>query len=263
MPNRDERPGGRGRRRWPSGLFALLALAGLAISAIGIAQQLMPRTFTAEQRHAINGWILGNRWRTLSKVEIFPYRIGYQLPGAAIGSPGALRLSAQRLGIAPSATCAQADGANAQLTRELSASGCQSVLRATYADPTSSMVVTVGVAVLRRWSGTAQAARMLTGRAGLPGMSTTHPVLAPVAVPNSPAALFGFRQRQLSWVLSTGPYLVLATVGFADGRPRGPVRTDAYAFVEMTSLARGVALAVAKPLGAAPPPLSCPGGPSC
>ena len=88
-------------------------------------------------------------------------------------------------------------------------------------------------------------------------------VLRPVPVPDTPAAAFDARQRQLSWVIGAGSYLVLATAGFADGRPRVPVASDSYTYQEMTSLARGVAVDVAMPLGAQPPIPKCPGEPGC
>jgi hypothetical protein len=64
-------------------------------------------------------------------------------------------------------------------------------------------------------------------------------------------------------VTSAGPYLIMSTVGYADGRPPGPVASDPYIDQEMTSLANGVADAVGAPLGAQPPPPRCPGAPGC
>jgi hypothetical protein len=72
-----------------------------------------------------------------------------------------------------------------------------------------------------------------------------------------------YPKRQLSWVVAAGPYLVMATVGYADGRPRVTVKSDVYVSQEMMSLARGVAVSIAKPLGATPPIPTCPGAPAC
>lgn len=55
----------------------------------------------------------------------------------------------------------------------------------------------------------------------------------------------------------------MSVAGYADGRPRVAVSSDAYAQDEMTSLANGVADAVSGPLGALPSPPSCPGAPGC
>jgi len=73
----------------------------------------------------------------------------------------------------------------------------------------------------------------------------------------------GDRQRQLSWAVNDGPYLIMSAAGYADGRPRVPLSSDSYAAQEMTSVADGVAEAVALPLGALPATPSCPGIPGC
>jgi hypothetical protein len=75
-------------------------------------------------------------------------------------------------------------------------------------------------------------------------------------------ARFGNRQRQLSWAQVTGPYLVFATVGYADGRRR-VAAANQYATAEMLGLEDGVGGTVASHLGAAPPTPACPGGPAC
>jgi hypothetical protein len=76
-------------------------------------------------------------------------------------------------------------------------------------------------------------------------------------------ARFGDRQRQLASSRADGPYLVFATVGYADGRPRVHETANAYATAEMESLEDGIGGWVATHLGAAPPPPHCPGGPAC
>src|SRR5258707_1238104 len=97
------------------------------------------------------------------------------------------------------------------------------------------------------------AVKFLTGGAVVgQGGVARQLVLSPLRVSGTPAALYGYPQRQLSWVVAAGPYLVMATVGYADGRPRGRVPSDPYAYQEMTSLARGVAVPIAAPLGGTP-----------
>jgi hypothetical protein len=85
----------------------------------------------------------------------------------------------------------------------------------------------------------------------------------PVAFPGTLSATFGSGHRQLSWAVSSGPYLILSTIGYADGMPREKVTTDSYVEAEMTSVADGVADAVGSPLGALPAPPTCPGAPGC
>ena len=224
----------------------------------------MPRRFTPVQRQRIEAWDVAQRWRTTPKTKLFPVRARYELVGWPLGLPGSLHLLARRLGIAKEATCAGAADASRQIVAVLDHDGCRAVLRATYTDATSSMVLTVGVAVLGSEYKAVLAAHFLTGGVAKgQGDISRHLVLRPVPVLDTPAAAFDTRQRQLSWVVGAGSYLVLATAGFADGRPKVSVASDSYTYQEMTSLARGVAVDIATPLGAKPPVPKCPGGPGC
>jgi hypothetical protein len=257
-------PARRRRGRSATKIAVLLGISGLVLSGIGIFYQLAPRRFTAAQQHRIEAWDVAQRWRTTPKAKLFPARARYELAGLPLGVPGSLHLQARRLGIARQATCASAADAGRQIVAMLDHDGCQAVLRATYTDATSSMVLTVGVAVLGSEGSAVSAAHFLTGGVAKgQGDLSHHLVLRPVPVHDSPAAAFHARQRQLSWVASSGSYLVLATAGFADGRPRVPVASDSYTYEEMTSLARGVTVDIAGPLGTQPPAPKCPGEPGC
>ena len=233
------------------------------VAVAGIRGQLKPRTFTPAQQKRIETWEVAKRWRTTSKAQLFPAVIGYELTSSPSGSKGGLKLKARRLAIAPQASCVKAAGGSRALMAMLNGDGCQALLRSTYTDASSSMVLTAGIAVLENQASAVAAARYLTGGPALGQGGPARLVLSPYRVSGTPAALFGFKQRQLSWVVAAGPYLVISTVGYADGRPRVPVRTDSYVLQEMNSLARGVAIAVAAPLGAPPPVPRCPGAPSC
>jgi hypothetical protein len=249
-----------GRRRHRPGLAAIvafLALCGVAVAAFGIWRARQPRIFTPAQRASIEAWEVASRWRAVPKSRIFPMVVRYRLGGA-------LRLTARRLEIAPQAACAGVAGADPKVVALLTSGGCQAILRATYTDATSSLALTVGVAVMRNHAAALAASRFLTAsRSGSPGAVSRRLVLRPLAVPGTPAAAFGLRQRQLSWVADAGPYLIVATVGFADGRRHVPVATDRYSYLEMTSLARGVVARIAWPLGRPAPVPHCPGGPAC
>ncbi len=238
--------------------FALLGLAGLAVTGYLIRDQLKPRTFTLGQQRKIEAWEVARRWRAMPKTRIFPAYIGYVVGARAIGAT--LKLKAWRLAIAPQAPCAMAAGARTALVQLLNRDGCQTVLRATYADATSSLVVTIGIGVLKDQESATAVARYLTHAPAQASGSVSHSVvLRPFQVAGTPAATFGLRQRQLSWVAGAGPYLVMATVGYADGRPHVAVNSDSYAYLEMASLARGLVAAVAVPLGAPPAVPHCPG----
>lgn len=256
------RPARRGRGQLIAIVLAVIGLCGLAVAAVGIRGQLRPRAFTPAQQRRIQAWEVAKRWRMTPKSQIFPLVIRYTLPSAA-GSSGGLKLSARRLEIAQQTSCAKATGSR-RFMSVLGGDGCAALLRSTYADSTSSLVLTAGIAVLKDQASAMAAAVFLTGGAAAgQGGVARQLVLSPFRVSGTPAARYGYAQRQLSWVVAAGPYLVMATVGYADGRPRVPVAADAYAYQEMTSLARGVAVRIAAPLGVTPPVPRCPGAPSC
>jgi hypothetical protein len=261
IPGHDEggvTPAGRRRGGWRFGItltVLFVGTAGLAASAAGVSAQLMPRKFTSAQQQQIMNWEAAKRWRVLTAGRIFPAAIAYQLSAATLDSGTQLALTAYRVGISPLTSCAMASDPAA--ARVLSAAHCTAVLRATYADETDSMLVTVGVAVMPGASAARSAAGVLSAGQEL------YPGVRAVAFGGTLAALFGDRERQLSWATSAGPYLIMSTVGYADGRPEVPVASDPYMDQEMTSLANGVAAAVGAPLGAPPPPPRCPGAPGC
>src|SRR5258708_18707828 len=204
-------------------------MGGLAYAGYGAYGLVQPRKFTPAQQRRIEAWEVARRWRITPKEQIFPLVIGYQLAGSQLDSAGSLKLHARRLEIARQAGCSKVAGSTASVVAMLAHDGCQAVLRATYTDASSSIVVTVGVAVLRSRASADTVARYLGVPAVPgPGAASHQLVLRPLQVGGSPAALFGLRQRQLSWVTAAGPYLVLATAGYADGRPRVAVTGDFY-----------------------------------
>jgi hypothetical protein len=252
-------PADRGRGGWRFGvtLTALfVGTAGLAGSAAGVSGQLLPRRFTASQQQQIAGWEMVRRWRTMSAGEIFPPAISYELPPDALDGTSALPLKAYRVGISRQTSCAAASDPAAE--RVLAAGRCTAMIRATYTDQTDSMLVTVGVAVMPGVGAAKSAASTLSAAAPLP-----EPGVRPLSFRSTLARAFGSRQRQHSWAVSSGPYVIMSTAGYADGTPRIQLASDPYADEEMTSFAAGVADAVGAPLGAPPPPPRCPGAPGC
>jgi hypothetical protein len=245
-------------------VLAVIGLCGLAVAAAGIRGQLKPRTFTPAQQKRIQAWELAKRWRTTPKSQIFPLVVRYTLPSAEGSKGGGLKLGARRLEIAKQASCVDAAGGSKQFMSLLGGDGCTALLRATYTDSSSALVLTAGIAVLKDQASAMAAARFLTGGPAVGEGRVAHQlVLSPLRVRGTPATLYGYPQRQLSWVVAAGPYLVMTTVGYADGRPRVPVSRDAYAYQEMTRLASGVAVRIAAPLGQPPEVPRCPGAPSC
>jgi hypothetical protein len=256
LPRATGRPRGRARR-----LLLMICLAaglgGLVLSAGAAAIQLLPRNFSPAQRQQIMAWEIGKRWRSWPAGRIFPSSIGYQLPGSAFGGGRSLALSAERVGIASQASCRDATGraAGALLAKQ----GCLAVLRATYQDTTQTLAVTVGVAVLPVFpaSSAAKASRALQHGAG------PQPWLRAVSFRHTTTAHFAGPGNKVGSSRARGPYLVLATVGYADGRPWLQQGNDIYTKAELRSLVTGVVESVASRLGAPPPVPHCPGSPGC
>jgi hypothetical protein len=232
-------------------------LAGLVLSAGAAAIQFLPRNFSQAQRQQIMAWEIGKRWRSWPAGRIFPSSIGYGLPASAFGGGRSLALSAERVGIANQASCRDATGPAAGPL--LAKQGCLAVLRATYQDTTQTFAVTVGVAVMPASSASsaAKASKALHHGGG------AKPWLRAVSFRRTTTAHFAGPGTKVGWSSASGPYLVLATVGYADGRPWLQQGHDTYTKNEMRSLAVGVMESVASRLGAPPPVPHCPGSPGC
>jgi hypothetical protein len=223
------------------------------VSAGAAVIQFLPRNFSPAQRQQIMAWEVAKRWRTWPAGRIFPAAIGYELSGSAFGGGASLGLAAERVGIAAQARCRDATVRKAG--RVLSREGCQAVLRATYEDTTQTFAVTVGIAVLPSAARAGASAKSL--RAARP------PLMRAVSFRRTATAHFAGPGGKLGWSISAGPYLVLATVGYADGRPWISQGHDNYTKTEMLSLASGMARSIATRLGATPPVPHCPGSPGC
>jgi hypothetical protein len=230
----------------------MLGIAGLAASLVGLIGQTLPRQLSPAQQQKITAWEVASRWRTWPAGRIFPAAAGYQLPWALFEAKPGLTMTAHRVGIARQSTCAAA--LDRRLAIALGREGCQGVLRATYTDSTGSFVATVAVVIMH---GNVPAVSSLPGRRELaPGVRT-------VPFRGTLAARFGNRQRQMTGASAHGPYLILYTAGYADGRQRDGVSSNPYANSEMKELGAGLARDVGRPLGAPPPTPRCPGAPGC
>jgi len=248
----------RGSKRWFAAVAALvLGVAGLAVALTGVAFQLLPRQFSAEQQRQITDWEVGKRWRTMPAGKIFPASLHYKL-SLALGVDLNLQLTADRIGIASQASCAAATDP-AAVGAVLARNGCEAMLRATYVDGTDSYVITVGVAAMAGSDQVNAAKRELAGVV----VGSSGAGVRTVRVAGSLAASFTDSRRQLSGSMAAGPYLVFYAIGYTDGRPSVPVGADGYADSEMTAAGAGVAQAVASEVGKAVPPPQCPGTPGC
>jgi hypothetical protein len=260
IPGLPDDPGYRpsARRRGWTAMIVLLAVAlcGLAVGAAGVARQVLPRQFSAAQQQQIASWEMSRRWRAMPAGRIFPASASYAVPPQALDASQSLTLTATRLGIAKQSRCAAEVSAAAAAV--LAAGHCMAVLRATYVDASGSMVITLGIAVLPDKAAAAAAALKLPAT----GSALRFAVHA-LPVAGTVAARFHDAERQLSVAVSAGPYVVLATAGFTDGRPHVVLNTDSYYNQEMASLAGGLADSAADRLGAQPVLPRCPGAPGC
>ena len=193
------------RLRWHTPLLVVLALAGVAGLAVGgfALHAELTRPATAAEAAAAGRAEIASRWRRLPAGQLFPATISYL-------SAGRQQTMALRVGIAPAASCAAAlDPAAAAIFR---ARGCRTVLRATYADASGSLAVTVGIAVLPSTTAAQSAVSNLTIQPG-------HAGVRAASFPGTRVAGYGDAQR--GWfhaAAGNGPYAFFYAAGFADGR---------------------------------------------
>ena len=257
--------GGRGRRA-AAVIALILGLAGFAVSMTGVAIQLLPRHFTAEQERQIEAWEVMRRWQTMTAGQIFPASVSYQLSAQVLKDTAPLDLDALRVSIAPKETDCGKAVTGPVAAAVLRRNGCEAVLRATYVDSTRSYVMTVGVAVLPNAAAAASADSGLSQ----PRLAAAHDLggnrlpagVLVVRFGGAGARLYDYN-RQISASFAAGPYVVMYAAGYSDNRPRVPVSQDEYSDAEMTSMAKGVAVSVANTLAASPSPPHCPGSPGC
>jgi hypothetical protein len=250
-------PPSRGRGR--AALFGVLlaiGLCGLAVSAFGIAHQLLPRQLTVAEQRQILTWQMTGRWRAESAGQIFPQTVRYDLPGYVLDSSQGLVLAAHRLGIATKTSCAA--GLTPTAARILVAHGCSAVLRASYVDASGSLVATVAIAVLPDTTAARLAKGELTG-----GPGRNPALVRSLRVAGTAAAHFGDAQRQLSRAINGGPYVIMTTAGFADRRHKVRVSADQYLNQEILSLVQGLSGSADATLGSLPATPVCPGAPGC
>jgi hypothetical protein len=189
-------------------LVAVICLLALAVSALGLLHELS-RPPTAAERGRAAAEEVARRWRTWPAGRIFPATVPYTLEVGGLES-------ARRVGIATQVSCESA--VDAPLLATLRANGCQAVLRATYLDQLQGLAITVGVVAFPdERSATAAAGRLPSGEKAVPGLRA-------LPFPGSVVARFGDAARQVGAVRHQGPYVVLATIGYADGRPAARIK---------------------------------------
>ncbi|MEU6743816.1 hypothetical protein [Streptosporangium sandarakinum] len=218
-----------------AGVILVIAMTNVLVGAAGLVHESGSRRLTpAEQDRYVKDEIAG-RWRTWPATLVFPTELQY------VGLGGTQQY-ARRIGMAPEVPCRA--GTDTPVGTTLAEQGCRTLLRATYADQTSTFVVTVGIAVLgdeeRRTAATSRLA--VDDRVGV----------RPVAFPGTASALFGAAQRQRNAWIGVGPYIVFFTAGYADGRTREAVAPEEILHSELWPVAQSVAGRIARALGDEP-----------
>ena len=217
------------RRSRTAAVLVLIVIGVLAIvgGATGLTLELHRSATPAEVQAATRAEVT-TRWERLPAGTIFPSQLTY-LDSAGVS----VRLT--RSGIARPAGCAQA--IDAAVARVLVANGCHTVLRASYVDPTGTLVATIVIAVFPNSTAAARAAQASSfgSRAGLDA----------VKVPGTAASGFGNAQRETfaASYPQRGPYIFLTTAGFADGRARTAGTTDPV-LADLVSAAPGTLVAI-------------------
>jgi len=247
--------GGRlGRRAGVAGL-GVVAAGGLAVAMIaaGQARAELGRGPTAAERSAAAATALALRWRAWPAGQIFPARLPYGAPGRE--DQAALRVGISRqtgcaAGLDPVASAAAARRGCQAVLRATYTDRLQGIVWTVGVvafrgpgDAASFLRALAGSQPLtsRPQPGQTRASQARAGqpRAGAVRhgyLRTLPPLRTPVgtlvisgpaggvralAIPQSAAGLFTDRARQLVTGWQEGPYAVLATAGYADGRPAG------------------------------------------
>ncbi|MEV2270465.1 hypothetical protein [Nonomuraea africana] len=180
----------------------LLVAAGLSAiggGAYGLATELT-RGPTPEETKRASENELALRWRHWTAGQLFPDRFTKY---------GTKAEFAHRIGIAPESSCEQALDDSA--TQAVGERGCLKVLRATYADPTSTILSTLAIVVMKDTA---------AAKAALAAGTWQSSGVRPADIPGTLASRFGPGQEQEHTAVSRANYLVLGTGGYADGRPR-------------------------------------------
>jgi hypothetical protein len=213
-----------------AGLGALISAAIAVSAAVALVVSLTRPPSQAERDSAATREV-ARRWQAWPAGKIFPATLPYALE---VG--GTER--ARRVGIDPNGpACAAA--VDPGLAGTLRGYGCRGALRATYLDQLQGLAITIGVVA---FPDERSAALVKSELPKAPGVR-------PLALPGSVVARFTDAARQTSVARQGGPYLVMAAIGYADGRPATKIKQEQSDFY---AIAPQLAEAVLTPLAARP-----------
>ncbi|WP_307808046.1 hypothetical protein, partial [Streptomyces oryzae] len=208
-------PGGAAREHRPLTFRTVVAAVCLVLGVglLGGAGAGAWLSGDAGERPAVAAGFDGARaaWHELPVDELFPRTLEGERAG-----PGGADRRWTRVAVAPDSNCRHAF--DPLLTKALAPVGCARLVRATYADETSSSVTTVGLMFTKA---DPAAMRDLRERFAAQNLAQRTDLMPrPYAARGTVAADFGDAQRA-SWtvrVLRDAPVVVYSVSGFADGR---------------------------------------------
>jgi len=211
---------------------------GIAIQAARYAHEESTRPPSAVEIAQARTTAVAQRWERLPLRSIFPATVAYTTAQNTTET-------ATRLAISSGDSCGES--LDVTVAGAASRFGCVAVLRASYADELGGTVYTVGVVVFPASANARGFARSVP--------ATTNPAtgLNALAVSGTAAARFANQARQAIATAVTGPYVVLAVSGYADGRPASEAAEPRNS---VFGPARRLVAAVEAPL-AAPQRVSC------
>jgi len=206
----------------------------VAVVAGERAHAQLIRTPTPAELVAASATGVAQRWERTPAGDIFPASIQYV-------SDLNTKETAGRVGIAPGDACGAA--MDATLASQARRDDCVAALRADYTDQLRGAVYTLGVLAF----GSTTDASNFYYKVPLASYPATG--LRALALPGTPAALFGDAARQATDAQLAGPYVVLVVAGYADGRPASSAdeRRDSV-FDPASQLVSAIAAPLAKPV---------------
>jgi hypothetical protein len=184
--------------------MVLLLVIGLGATGAGGSLLYLEETrhATPAEATAAGQQELASLWQRMTIGQVFPQTATYVTGGENSAK-------ATRIGIAPQSSCAAA--ADPAVAEALASAGCVTMLRATYADQSGTVLATVGIAVMKTTSGAQKALSAIQSQ----GTQQTAGILAVgfpgTAFPASAREVFGSQ-------VGRGPYVFFYTAGYADGR---------------------------------------------
>ncbi|MFI0353580.1 hypothetical protein [Actinomadura sp. 9N407] len=225
-------------RQWMV-VAAALASCYLMMSAVALTgsyAMLNREPTNAELQWAAKAEV-ARRWQVWPSGRIFPERVAYTVRREKSEL-------ASRTGIVPQTGCDTA--VDPEYTAVLRRHGCRAILRATYADQLQGIVVTVGVVAFPDEWRADKAMRALPGTPDEDRSGGVRPALRASPFPGTASARFTDAARQDRTVTREGPYVLLTTSGYADGRPAEAITKKRPG--RPFGLASELAFAISKPL---------------